>query len=324
MSFDHHAHQLQAPLIHVGYPKALSSWMQKHLFKPDHRFLTILNSMESTISVINPSPFGFTEGPAMEYIRQNLDNHPQHAGLTPVISAEMLIGNPYCGGFNGKQNADRLHQLFPQGKILLIVREQKQLIRSLYKTLITWGMPHSIQRLLHPRDLSMAPQFNLEYLRFDLATHYYQTLFGTENVLVLPYEGFVRDPATFLHTLFTFAGQTPEASIPRLPVHKRVNSNQTLLNLYLQRFHNLFFLSSPFNYAGLFQSTEARTQARLRRSKRNPFPPWLNKLFENDFRQKVNVACKGEFRTSNDRLCALTGLDLTSLGYETSQATRKE
>lgn len=319
MPFDHTAHQLLPPLIHVGYPKALSSWMQKHLFKPEHGFLTILNSMESTIGVIDPSPFGFTESAAHTYIQSNLARTPQHQGMTPVISAEMLIGNPYCGGFNAKQNADRLHQLFPHGKVLLVIREQRKLIRSLYKTLVTWGMPHSIRRLLQPQDLSMAPQFNLDYLRFDRAVQYYQQLFGHDNVLVLPYEGFVQDPQAFLQRLFAFAGQDAARSLPRLPVQKRVNTNQTLLNLYCQRLHNLLFLSSPFNYAGLFRSTEARVQARLRRSKRNPFPTWMDNLFEDDFRQTVERACAGQFRESNDKLAELTGLDVAALGYDSQQ-----
>lgn len=319
MPFDHSAHQLQAPLIHVGYPKALSSWMQKHLFKPEHGFLSILNSMESTIGVIDPPPFEFTDTQALSYIHANLARTPQHQGLTPVISAEMLIGNPYCGGFNAKQNADRLHQLFPHGKILLIVREQRQLIRSLYKTLVIWGMPHSIKRLLHPQELSMAPQFNLSYLRFDMAVQYYQQRFGTDNVLVLPYETFTQDAHGFLQRVFAFAGQDATLSLARLPVQKRVNTNQTLLNLYLQRLHNLLFLSSPFNYAGLFRSSEARTQARLRRSKRNPFPAWLDNVFEDDFRQQVERACAGQFTDSNDRLAALTGLDLAALGYDSRQ-----
>ena len=324
MAFDHHPHQLQAPLIHIGYPKALSSWMQKHLFKPEHGYVSILNSMESTISVIDPPPFGFDEDAALAYIKASLARTPQHSGMTPVISAEALIGNPYCGGFNAKQNADRLKQLFPEGRILIIVREQQKLIRSLYKTLVTWGMPHTIKRLLNPVDTSLAPQFNLEFLRYDKAVAYYQQLFGKDNVLVLPYEQFVEDPTLFLRSLFHFAGQNADKSLARLPVQKKVNTNQTLLNLYLQRLHNLLFLSSPFNYAGLLPSTEARVHARLRRSKKNPFPKWMDNWFEHDFSQTVAKACKGKFSGSNARLAKLTGADFARYQYDTTPDTTEK
>ena len=318
MAFHHQNHQLQPPLIHIGFPKALSSWLQKHLFKPEHGFVSILNSMEATISVIDPTPFSFSEQQALAYIAHSLEKTPEHQGLTPVISAEALIGNPYCGGFNAKQNADRLHQLFPEGRVLLIVREQKQLIRSLYKTLVTWGMPHSITRLLHPVDTSLAPQFNFDFLRFDLAVFYYQQLFGKANVLVLPYEQFQQDPKAFLQQLFEFSGQVSEKSLSKLPVQKRVNINQTLLNLYLQRAHNYLFLSSPFNYAGLFQSTEARTHTRLKRSKQNPFPAWIDHWLEERFRQRVLKSCDGQFAASNTRLELLTGITVSQYGYETN------
>ncbi len=316
MPFDHQSCGLHAPLVHIGYPKALSSWLQKYLFKPEQGFLNVLNSLCTTLSVIDPTPFAFNEQTALQFIHEALQKHPQHAGLVPVCSAEALIGNFYCGGYNAKQNADRLHTLFPDAKILLIVREQQQLMRSLYKTLVVWGMPHTIKRLLHPRDTSLAPQFNLDFLRYDLLAHYYQQQFGTENVLILPYEAFAEQPQQFVTAILSHAGIAPTANFTKLPWQKRLNTNQTLANLYWQRLLNKFFLSSPFNYAGFFPSTEQDIKKRIARSKRNPFPPWMDNWFEDDFRQTVHTAFQGQFADSNSRLQQLSGLDLACYGYE--------
>lgn len=316
MSFDHSQYGLPPPLVHIGFPKALSSWLQKHLFKPEQGFLNILDSLHTQISVIDPTPFRFDENLCIGFMEKSLAQHVDHHGLVPVCSAEALIGNPYCGGYNAKQNADRLKQLFPDARILLIVREQQQLIRSLYKTMVVWGMPHSIKRLLDPKDTSMAPQFNLDFLRFDLATAYYQQLFGPDNLLVLPYEAFTADPQKFTKTILQHAGCKPAPAFEKLPWQKRINVNQPLFNLYVQRLMNLM-VSTPFNYTGILPSTEKAIHNRIRRSKNNPFPTFTNQWFEDDFRQQVSNAFTGQFPDSNSRLQQLTGLDLAQYGYET-------
>jgi len=316
MSFDYQQYAMQRPLVHIGFPKALSSWLQKHLFIPEQGFINVLDSLHTQIGVIDPTPFRFDEALCIGFIEKLLATHRDHCGLVPVCSAEALIGNPYCGGYNAKQNADRLKQLFPDARILLIVREQRQLMRSLYKTMVVWGMPHSIKRLLSPKDTSMAPQFNLDFLRFDLATDYYQQLFGPDNVLVLPYEAFAADPQLFTKTILRHVGCEMTAAFAKLPWQKRINSNQPLFNLYLQRCLNLL-VSTPFNYAGILPSTEKAVQNRIRRSKKNPFPVFTHQWFEDDFRQKVASAFAGQFSGSNYRLQQLTGLDLAQYGYET-------
>ncbi|MCC7517538.1 MAG: sulfotransferase [Pseudomonadales bacterium] len=322
MAFDNQAYGMPPPIIHIGFPKAMSSWLQKFLFKPEQGFLNILDSLRTTISVIDPSPFTFHETSCLQFIQETLQKNPEHASLVPVCSAEALIGNPYCGGYNAKQNADRLKALFPNAKILFIIREQRSLMRSLYKTMVVWGMPHGIKRLLHPKDTSLAPQFNLDYLRFDLATAYYQQLFGAENVLVLPYEMFAENPQAFVHGILSHASCTPTAAFAKLPFQKRLNKNQPLAEIYLQRLQNLW-LSSPFNYAGPLASTEDRTTRRIQRSKQQRLPRFTHQWFENDFRQTVEQAFAGQFAASNRHLEQLTGLSLGQYGYDLDTQTER-
>lgn len=315
MAFDHTSHSMQKPLVHIGFPKALSSWMQKFLFQPEQGFLNVLDSLRTTISVIDPTPFSFDESACLKYINENIQKTQNSETLVPVCSAEALIGNPYCGGYNAKQNADRIKQLFPDARILLIVREQRQLMRSLYKTMIVWGMPHSIARLLKPKDSSLAPQFNLDFLRFDLATAYYQEIFGPENVLVMPYEAFIEDPKNFMLAIMNHANCLPTPAFQKLPWRKKINKNQPLFYLYIQRLKNLL-LSTPFNYAGPIPSTEARTRQRIINSKNNSLPSFTKNWFEDDFRQFIDREFQGKFGESNAKLQRLTGLNLEVYGYE--------
>ena len=214
-------------------------------------------------------------------------------------------------------NADRLHELCPDGKILIVIREQLSEIRSLYKTFITWGMPHSIERLLNPVEPGLSPQFNLDFLRYDLLVSYYQRLYGRKNVLVLPYEQFVQRPRFFLKRIFNFSGcENYEEKLAQLPVRRSVNRNQTMLNLKIQRWRNYFFLSGPFNYSGMFPANEKGHDKRMIRGKKNPFPAFMDNWFEQGFANATERMCAGEFVESNHRLSQLTGLDLAKYGYQ--------
>jgi len=210
-----------------------------------------------------------------------------------------------------------LKELCPQAKILIVVREQKATIRSLYKTFVIWGMPHSIDRILEPVEPNLSPQFNLDFLRYDLLVAYYQQLYGKENVLVLPYEAFEENGADFLRKIFSFCEiDKVEERVKKLPIKRRVNRGQTLLNLLIERWRNYFFLSTPFNYAGLFKPSEANLKARIARSKKNIFPAFMDNWFERNFQKKVKEQCEGQFASSNRKLCEITGLDLKQYGYE--------
>jgi hypothetical protein len=303
-------------LVHVGFPKALSSWLQKQWFKPENGFLTVMDPVAVQLKLIDPTPFNFNPGLAVSDVSQTLDSSP--AGLVPVITSEALSGNMYCGGFNARECIDRVAEIAPEARVLLVVREQRQLIRSLYKSLVTWGMPHSIDRLLDPAEPRLSPQFNLDFLRYDQRLAYYQQCFGVDRVKVLIYESFEQDPVEFLRQLAAFAGISERFSdrCEQAPVQRRVNAGQTLANLYLERWRNYFFLSGPFNYSGLFQPSDESWKKRVVRSKRSRLPGFTDGWFEAGFSHKVEQRTRGEFAQSNRRLQEMTGLALSDYGYE--------
>lgn len=302
-------------IVHVGFPKALSSWLQELWFQPANGFVIALNPVQVQLGLIDPGPFAFDTAAALAVIESAVAAAP---GLIPVISSEALAGNMFCGGYNGKECIDRVAELAPGASVLLVVREQRALIRSLYKSLVTWGMPHSIERLLNPVEPRLSPQFNLDFLRFDQRVSYYQQLFGAERVKVLAYESFADNPEGFLTELAVFASVPADfANRPgEAPVERRVNSGQTLTNLYLQRWLNYFFHSGPFNYAGLWRADDTAWVRRIQRSRRNPLPRFMDNWFEARFANTVATHTAGEFADSNRRLQKLTGLDLASFGYE--------
>ena len=191
------------PLIHIGYPKALSSWLQKELFIPEMGFWPAMRPLSVQRRFIDPAPFFYRSEPIGKWLRDQLS---EDKSLVPVISSESLSGNMRHGGYNAEQLARRISDTFSEPKILCIIREQKQLIRSLYSEVVKWGMPHSIANFLQPNRFRIAPQYRHEYLQFDGLVAHYQQRFGVENVLVLPYEMFCHTPGQFVDRVSTFSG----------------------------------------------------------------------------------------------------------------------
>lgn len=303
------------PLIHIGYPKCMSSWLQKHFFHEKYGFSTVLNPMECQLSIINTPPFRYTPATAA---RLMADHTPQNPELVPVITSEALSGNMYCGGYNSQQLAHRLHALAPDAHILIMIREQKSLIRSLYKSWVLWGMPHSINRILNPLTPELAPQFNLEYICFDGIVEYYIHLFGSNQVLVMPYEALLETPFMALRKIHDFAGATKKtlAAIDTAPVRARVNKGENLSYLYWLRLKNRFLYSSPFNYNGLFAADNDNLMNRLHNSKKQKFPKFASAWLERSFSETVKKQTFGKFAPSNRKLAQITGIDLAGYGYE--------
>jgi len=109
----------------------------------------------------------------------------------------------------------------------------------------------------------------------------------------------------------------------KLPWKRKLNKNQPLLNIYIQRLKNLF-LKTPFNYAAPLELTEARIAANIKNSKSSKLPAFTHNWFEDDFNQTVSHAFAGQFSASNLHLEHLTGLQLSQYGYDvaTSQSNR--
>ncbi len=306
-------------LIHIGYPKALSTWLQTHLFKPEQGYVAIMDPVAVQLNLIDPTPFKFEPRKVQVYASEKIALlRPMEI---PIISSEALAGNPFCGGYNARELADRICSTFPKAGVLIIIREQRAMIRSLYSSMISWGMPHSLKRILDPPDTRLGPQFTYDYLEYDRLVTYYQDRVGHDRVKVLPFESFSIDPAGFVRAIHKFSENHPAltAADSLSPLYRRrSNPGRTLLNLLVQRWLNYFLVSNTFNYAGLFKDSSRATLRRIKSCRRRErwFPGLTANWFEKGFQKKVLRHTRGRFAASNRRLEQLIGLSLNAYGYE--------
>ncbi len=318
------------PLIHIGYHKTGTSWLQKHLFDPKgNGFSPLVSNRVSKTdkglfecqrfarnfifglggNLLAPNEF------SAESVRGFLANCKPIGSSIPVISHERLSGNPHAGGFDSEKICSRLSEVFDAPKIFMMLREQKALILSCYFQYLRMGGTLPLQDYVSQPDDERVPKFNKGFFQFNHLISTYQKAFGKGHVLVLPYEMFRDEPHQMLEKLRSFAG----AAMPdSLPFAQKVNSR---LNAFLEvrlRFLNCFTRRdslngySPFFMGKFFQKLDYSVRKRL-----GKIVPGFIENGEVAKHKRIIQNLVGDFyEASNRETEQLIGMDLKSYGYE--------
>lgn len=309
-----------APLIHVGLPKAASTFIKRTLLSrisprvvvPRGELLQLLRGR-----TIDPDDF---------QARLDAATRTSYAGESwvnePLERERLVLTNEaFSGGLETsdgmREVAVNLSRLYPDARVLLLLREQLDYLRSVYRFRITQGYA------LEAFDKYVAR----EQARFIARGRYHEMvelyfeLFGPDRVLVLPFEYFRQDFAGFSQSVFDFvgvdspgAGEAPRknASVAAdsLELLRRVNRvTSPLLGLERawkrRRSHGLVRLFRPDELRSL--------QAPVRRivSPLTGFFP-VSLEFPGWYLEKAT----SEFGASNTRTSELTGIPLASYGYQ--------
>jgi hypothetical protein len=202
---------MQEPLVHIGYHKTATTWMQAEFFVPTCGYDPILSHEEVFGLISGVHPLAFDPSPARDLIAGRVAAARQK-GLTPVISSEILSGNPYRGGHDSAENARKLHRTVPGAPILITVREQEAACASMYMQYVSRGGCLSPGVFFDgPWGLGY-PGFDPAHLEYHLLVARYQDLFGPENVMVCTYEEFRKAPDRFIERISTFAGNATQVN----------------------------------------------------------------------------------------------------------------
>lgn len=205
-----------ALLIHPGFHKTGTTWLQEQLFTDKTLFNMLMPHADIDALIVRPHDFNFN--PAMARARLLARLGPPE--LVDVLSSEILVGNPFSGSRDAVTLATRLHKIAPDARIVLTIREQGAMMRSLYQQYIKRGgslsLVHFLAQRCEPGYFGFDPQ-TLEYERY---ASLYAGLYGKHNVLVLPQELLARNPREFVDRLLTFAGRPGLSDDHELPTEK--------------------------------------------------------------------------------------------------------
>jgi len=156
-----------------------------------------------------------------------------------------FLGSPHAGGYDCKKIADRLYSVYPDVKIIIIIREQTSIIRYFYLNYLRAGGMCDLADYINPNSTSMRlPRFDLNYFEYDRTISYCCKLFGPEHILVHTYEMLRDDKIGFYNKFLVLAGLDPNMLCKDSPASNQGMSPQVLK---LKRFINPFIQRDMIN-----------------------------------------------------------------------------
>jgi hypothetical protein len=306
-------------LLHIGYHKTGSRWLRELFFgnpATGYGWVDKEGEEHPVRRLVAARPLEFDAAAARAEFEPLLAKIAG-AGLHPVVSFERFSGNPFSGGYDSKEIADRLVQVFPGARVLAVIREQRSMIVSTYKQYVREGGAMSVTKFMQPptsRSLRI-PWFDFRHLEYDHLLGYYRRLFGPERVLVLPYEQFRSDPRSFVERLAAFAGTPLSADqLDALPFDSQTNPGPPATSIAARRLLNGLGVRTDLNPAPPLASPAFwKLGKRIDRLSLAPHRAVTHE--EQKLRRLVAERVGERYVDSNRRTAELTGLDLGAYGW---------
>jgi hypothetical protein len=195
---------MTSPIVHIGYHKTATNWFQRSFYPAVANYCYVSRKTVRRVFLL-PHALLFDPDSAGRTL----------AGLSRlplILCEEELSGNIHTGGHWGCLSRDvarRLHSTLPNARIVVFIRNQVDMIASVYMQYIKEGGTHSPSRYLFPQNHLPpsgfspyhTPLFSFDHFRYLPLISWYQRLFGEDQVHVYPYEAFRADNRGFVREL---------------------------------------------------------------------------------------------------------------------------
>ena len=317
-------------LVHIGYPKAASSWLQTYIFSGSDPSIKPVRSEVHKLGEYQKSGWHLFFDPAVMLssgnrallnpfrfdplqVRADIESLSYEDAQVTCLSNETWAGHPYSGGITGKLFADRIHATLPDAKILIVIRNQIDAILSSYGDyLLRFGGTAKFANFSKGLYWQQIPTFSPYYFRYLDMIKYYDSLFGTKNVLAIPVELLKKDAGHFVNSIYDFL------DLERRP-HSSERNDRNITNYrefsVLCRFPKLNLLADPTPHNGYLGVGITNVRNILLRS--------LGSILGGSHQGRVIARLSDEisgqlvqfYTDCNAELCDRTGYDLESLGY---------
>lgn len=187
--------------VHIGLPKNLSTTLQRDFFDKHPQIYHLGIGVGSNVDYVNPeiasaceNHFQYSKNFSYKKAKTSISNafqkrfqycENEDSLKTCGISLELLSFTFTPDQIEIEEKAKRVFNAFGKNtKIILIVRQQKNLIESLYKEAIKIGYYGSFQDYLNYIYYSRDRNFIFDF-QYDYLYSIYADLFGKENIEIL-------------------------------------------------------------------------------------------------------------------------------------------
>jgi len=295
-------------IVHVGYHKTASTWLQVSVFPhlADVRYGDPLLAHFIVNLATAADPTFFAAG-----FRSVLRQIDQISGGPLLLSNEGLSGSLWDDDETGLRNAERLHGLLPAARILMAVRRQDEMLRSIHGQYVNEGGTRPLRAFVEGRGVP-GSRFSLRHLEYDRLVGRYVDLFGRDRVWVVPYEYLRACPERFLDRLCQMLGTRLIAPVS----DARLNHSLSRPGLWLLRSWNGLFRRSRFNPDPRLAVLPGGRRAR--NIMQQQVDPLLRRLgYKTDGAENARMLADlaSQFARSNERLQQFCGEPLSDWGY---------
>lgn len=290
--------KLNLDFVHIGYHKTASSWFQFYGYKNSSR-IRLLNDVRSDFyrifmnTFVLPDKYNFDY---QEYFKSFWT--PQlKIGDDPTtikgICEENLSGH-FWTGRNSDTLLQRVNDCFDSPKVIISIRQQDNMLASLYSNYIKNGGTLTAKRLLS--DVCFEGNLVLSKLCYDRLISSAQEMFGFKNVMVYAYEEFQSDPMSLLWRIFQFIGAEEYGAAD---FNIRVNKGRGKIGLQLERILNVYGFHGRYSRKIIDYLTAI------------DLPVPKNSM------KHLTVNFQEIWKESNNKTAFLTSIDLADYGYHT-------
>jgi len=314
-------------LVHIGMHKTGSSWLQENLFGRDdtsfwspgdiampakkrvkaHTRALFVDDLDRLLPDEDFNPAD---------LREQLEPLVVPTGRRAVFSSERLSGHPLSNGIDRGQICKRIKQVFPNARILVIIREQRSMILSNYMQCLKSGGGYALRGFINGGwAAKKGSALTFHYFKYDRLIRQYHSVFGPENVLALPFE-MIRDmPQDYIERICQFSGiKTPE----NLPFHIKANERTHYFSyIVIRRIVPLIrsSQSNAYSPAILGRKLGKSVHRRMVNGISKAVPRSLDQWAKERLQRQIEEITKDTYVTSNRETEKLIGMDLSAFGY---------
>jgi hypothetical protein len=195
-------------VFHIGHHKTATTWLQSGYFSEHPEVVLAADFQqpwndEFLFYLIGSTERTFSVSRCQSIFEKQLSTLAFDSNKVVIVSAERLSGFPYSGGYDSYILANRIYSCFPESKIIVSIRNQIDMIISVYKQLVGAGYPGTFGNLINSTHWR-STAFSLDMYKYELLISKYFELFTKEKVLVLIYENLLKSKFDYVNQISSF------------------------------------------------------------------------------------------------------------------------
>jgi hypothetical protein len=229
--------------LHIGLHKTGNGTLQFQFFPACEgiTFLTTANERmkQFTTYVTRTDPLYFDPFSALELLGPQLKTGKKIVLSNEAFSGPLWTGLAHLGLDHRFPVLANLRETFPDARVILVLRRQDELARSIYRQYLKAGGTRPVKRFYGLASKGRPPVISLNRFRFSPYVTAVCESFP-KGFLILTYEEFRSDQKAFLRKITDFIG----IDLPEIELRKSNVSRLGPFGLEIARLLNFFFRSA--------------------------------------------------------------------------------